>query len=428
MNGTPIDEQCAIIRQSGTNTTNEKLKIALDLFVGEMKRSFMSKIDYGLIDQIVSSLNTLPSRSKQLTDVELIEHEFFFILRDSVIIEHFRRRHIPNNLTDRVLFDVSILFMNLCYNVNDNSAVALKYLLFHQSLIEELAQCLNEMSTYGQHLNDPVLCRSLSCLLTALKHYQVKLIITDEYALSTPIFCAVSQCLSSSYARMMIHKLERNFTQKLDHQQVLFLDTITSYLQWYSDYQDLTKFVQVIRSLLNEYTVWFTSCPPELYLQCSEEMAAMIRHLNYFLVRPIESGDMTIFSVEFYHDYCRLVSHWIFILSATVAHPSSDMNMSCTRTIAEMLYNFTLHVNVLNYAKTMPDLIVMLLKLTGVDHDGVQLNAYRCLGRLMREADIKALANPKKIAGVYVDFLTINVDDRQYIRRFYSILESLKSQ
>ena len=125
-------------------------------------------------------------------------------------------------------------------------------------------------------------------------------------------------------------------------------------------------------------------------------MAAVTRHLNYFLIHPIESTDLTLFSEEFYHDYCRLVSHWIFILSATLAHPSDQMNMPCTRTIAEMLHNVASHLNVLNYVKTMPDLIVMLLRLTEVDHDGVQLNAYRCLGKLMREADIKALANLSK--------------------------------
>ena len=226
----------------------------------------------------------------------------------------------------------------------------------------------------------------------------------------------------------MIHKLEKNFTQKLDHQQTLFLDSMSCYLQWYSDYHDIDKFHQVMRSLMSEYTVWFTSCPPQLYLQCSTEMAAMTRRLNYFLIRPIESADLAIFSKEFYHDYCRLVSHWIFILSTTLAHPSDQMNMSCTRTISEMLYDVALHLNVLNYVKTMPDLIVMLLKLTEVDNDGVQLNAHRCLGNLMREADIKTLANPSKIACVYVDFLTQNIDDRQNIRRFYSILESLKSQ
>ena len=428
MNETLIDEYCAIIHTSGVNITNEQLEASLDIFVIELKKVPLPHVDCTLIEQTVSSLNTSSALARKLAEVELIKHKYFLMLRDSVLIDHFRRRNTEGNLTDQVLLDVSILFMNLFYNVNDTNAVELKHLLFHQPLIDQLAQCLNEMSSYGQHLDDALLCRSLSYLLTALKHYQVKIIITDEYALSTSIFCAISRCLSSSYALTMVHKLEKNFTQKLDHQQILFLDTMPLYLQWYSDYNDLEKFLQVIRNLLNEYTVWFTSCPPELYLQCSAAMAALIRHLNYFLIRPIEAADLTSFSEEFYHDYCRLVSHWIFILSVTLAHPSDQMNMSCARTIVEMLYNVALHLNVLNYVKTMPDLIVMLLKLTEVDNDGVQLNAYRCLGKLMREADIKALANPSKIACVYVDFLTHNIDDRQYIRRFYSILESLKSQ
>jgi hypothetical protein len=428
MNKTLIDEQYAIIRKSDLNITNEQLEASLDLFVAELRKVHSSDVQSAFIEQIVSSLATLPSRSKKLTDIGLIKHEFFLILRDRIIVDHFRRRHVDGNRMDQVLLNVSILFMNLYYNVNDSNASELKHLLFHQPLIDELAQCLNEMNTFDQHIQDPLLCRALSCLLVALKHYQAKLIITDEYILSTPIFCAVSQYLSSSYAATMIQNLEHNFTQHLDHQQILFLDSMSLYLQWYSDYRDLETFFQVLRSLLNVYTVWFTSCSPDLYMQCSSEMGTMIRHLNYFLVRPIESENLNMFSEEFYHDYCRLVSHWTFILSSTVACPPDQMNISSTRTIVEMLFNFTLHVNVLNYMKTMSDLILMLLKLTEVDHDEVQLNAYGCLGKIMREDDIKTMANPSKIASVYVDFLSRMIDDRQQIRRFYSLLESLKSQ
>jgi hypothetical protein len=78
--------------------------------------------------------------------------------------------------------------------------------------------------------------------------------------------------------------------------------------------------------------------------------------------------------------------------------------------------------------KTIPNLIPMLLKMIDVDHDEIQLNAYRCLGKMMRETDIKTMANPDKIASVYIEYMTNTIDDPKNVERFYSLLESLKSK
>ncbi|CAF4654686.1 unnamed protein product [Rotaria sp. Silwood1] len=200
------------------------------------------------------------------------------------------------------------------------------------------------------------------------------------------------------------------------------------YLQWYSDYRDLENLIKILRILLKEFTAWMTSCPPDSYLQCSFEVGIMIRHLTYFLVRPIESDNLNIFCEEFYDDYCKLVLHWSSILSSTLAHSFNKMNSkSATQTIVQTLYNFTLHSNVLNYMKTIPNLIHMLLKMTDVEHDEIQLNAYRCLGKIMIEADIKTMANPDKIAAVYIEFITNTMDDPVKTERFHSLLESLKN-
>ena len=427
MTETVVEEYSIDIFKNGINVPVEELKAGLDSCVSELKKIRTLDHQYNFIERIVLSLAKLPARSKQLTGIELIQHEFFTILRDTVIINHFRHRNLENYQTKQVLLYVCNLFMDLYYNINDSNATELKPLLFYQPLIDEMADCLNDMCNAGHHFTDTLLCQSIGCLLTALKHYQAKLIITDEYSLSTAVFSAVSQCLSSSYAIATIRNLKNNFTQQVDHLQALFLDTMPLYLQWYSDYRDLKYFLQVLRNISSEYTKWFISCPPKYYIECTLEMGALTRHLNYFLVRPIESDDLNSFSDEFYADYSQLVSHWICILSSTLACPSDQINISSTRTVAEMLYNFTLHANVLNHMKTTSDLIPMLFKLTEVDHDEIQLNAYRCLGKLMREADIKAMANPSKISSVYVDFLTRTIDDRQQIRRFYSILESLRS-
>ncbi|CAF3729345.1 unnamed protein product [Rotaria sordida] len=226
----------------------------------------------------------------------------------------------------------------------------------------------------------------------------------------------------------MIKRLEQNFVQKLDEDQMLFLHAMPRYLQWYSDYRDPENFIKILRILLKEFTAWFTSCQADSYLQRSSQIDAMICRLNYFLVRPIESYNVNIFSEEFYHDYCKLVLHWSLILSSTFSCSSYTTNVKSTiHTSIQTMYNFTLHLNVLSFMKTIPNLISMLLKVTDFDHDETQLNAYRCLSKIMIEADIKTMSNPSKIAAVHMEFLTNTINDSTKAARFYSVLESLKN-
>ncbi|CAF4058763.1 unnamed protein product, partial [Rotaria sordida] len=200
------------------------------------------------------------------------------------------------------------------------------------------------------------------------------------------------------------------------------------FLQWYSDYRDPENFVKILRMLLSEFTAWFTSCQPDTYFQCRSAVNSMIRHLNYFLIRPFESGNLKIISDEFYHDYCKLVLHWSSILSSTLKCPSNAIIVkSATQAIVQTLYNFTLHLNVLSFMKTVSNLIPMLLEITDDKLDEIQLYAYRCLGKMMIETDIKTIANPGKITAVHIEFITNTIDDPKQAERFYSLLESMKN-
>ncbi|CAF3530626.1 unnamed protein product [Rotaria sp. Silwood2] len=427
MSKNSIEEHLTTIRQHGLSLSVEQLKTSFDFFVTELKTIDNFETRSSLIDQMISPLISLSFNDKRLAEVELIQHEFFLILRDQILIEHLRRRHIEGNLTGKILLNASNLFMNLYHNITDTNAAECKHLLLHYLLIDELVQCLNELNHSDKHMNDPYLLRSISFLLTALKHLHAKQVINDEYSLLKPLFSAIAQCLTSLNTIAMIRNLKQNFTQHLDYRNILFLDTMPWYAQWYSDYSDLEIFLQVLRMLLKEFTDWFTSCSPDSYRHCGPKIGSMLRHLTYFLVRPIESDNLKIFSEGFYDDYCRLLSHWILFLSSTLSFPLDETNTSAIRTILQMLYNFTLHLNVLNYMKTIPTLIPMLLQITEVVHIEIQMNAYRCLGKLMREDDIKKMANPSKIACVYIDFINRTIDDRAQTRRFYSLLDSLKN-
>ncbi|CAF4098560.1 unnamed protein product, partial [Rotaria sordida] len=349
MSENSIEEHVMTIGQHGLSLPVERLKTSFDFFVTELKTIDDYEVRSSLIGQMISPLISLSFKDKKLAEIELIQHEFFLILRDQILIEHLRRRHIEGNLTGKILLNVSILFLNLYHNITDTNVAGCEHLLLHYPLIDELVKCLNELNNSDKHINDPHLLRSISFLLTALKHLHAKQIINNEYSLLKPLFSVIAQCLTSLNTITMIRNLKRNFTQYLDHRNILFLDTMPLYSQWYSNYDDLEIFLQVLRKLLKEFTDWFTGCSPDSYRHCTTKMGSMIRHFTYFLVRPIESDNLKIFSEEFYDDYRRLVTHWILFLSSTLSFPSNKINTSATRTILQMLYNFTLHLNVLNY-------------------------------------------------------------------------------
>ena len=424
-----IDEQCALLRKQGPTVTVEQLKTSFDLFVSELNKVDLPGEKCALIKQMVHPLGNLPYRNKKLIEPDLLAHELLVIFRDSVVIDHLRRRDPEEKVPLTLLVNVSNLFMNVYYYSTNTTAAQVKPLLFHPSVINELADCLQEIGTSSKHLEDHSLLRSVRYLLMSFKYYLRSIVVTDEYSLLKPILLAVVQCLCSSHAIDMIKSLEQNFTQKLHDGQSLFLDTMPMYLQWYADCQEPEHFLRIVRTLIRDFTDWMISCSPDYYVQSSGQVGSMLRHIHYFLVRPIESNSLKLFGEEFYDDYCRLVAHWSAILSSMLSYcPRRIPDQSRTRTILQLMYNFSLHSSVLNYMKSIPNLIAMLLRLTDATHEEMQLNAYRCLGKMMTEADIKTMANPRKIAHVYIEFMSKSIDDPKQSERFASLLECLKSK
>ncbi|CAF1509425.1 unnamed protein product [Adineta steineri] len=75
--------------------------------------------------------------------------------------------------------------------------------------------------------------------------------------------------------------------------------------------------------------------------------------------------------------------------------------------------------------KTISNLIPMLLQMTDIQNDEIQLNVYRCLGKIMIETDIKTMANPQKVASMYIDYINNTMNDFNKTERFISLLQSL---
>lgn len=429
MSNRVIEEQCTIIQAHGPRIRVEQLKVSFDTFSTVLSDVDRPGTKRSIIDQVISALASVPYRSKTLADVELVEHDFFTIVRDHAIYDPLQRRRAVDDPSQQLLLDASTLFVHLCSNIDDTNAPALKSLFFHEPLIDELGHCVEELATNDRCPNQPALLRSVAFLLTIFKHLHGHELDNSGHALLAPIFSAVVHCLCSAHAIELVRNLQRNFAQKLNDDQTLFLNTMPWYLQWYSDHAETKHYQRILRRLLPEFTCWLMKCQPDAYLQCTSKFGTTLRHLSYFLVRPIDSDHVTQLSDEFLHHYCQLVSYWSSVLSSTLAHSSGQLDGKFSaRLIVQNLYNFTLHRHVLTFMKTIPNLIAMLLRMADVHNDELQLHTYRCLGKLMCEADIKAMSNAEQIVFVHVEFLANTIDDDSKSERFYSLLDSLKSE
>ncbi|UJR08402.1 hypothetical protein I4U23_012672 [Adineta vaga] len=424
-----VDEQCMLIKNFGPNISIEQLKQSFDIFLSVLEQIDSRNIQNNIIDQIICSLANTPYRNKKLTNFQLITHELVILIRNKGIIDLLYQRKTTDEGTQELLLNTSTLFVHLSSNIDDTNRSAFKDLFFHKSLIDALVHCLKELTTYGRHLekNAP-LFRSIGFLLVIFKHCHDNHLNKKDCDLIMPIFFTIIQCLCSSYAIDIIRNLEFNFIQILNDDQTLFLNTMPWYLQWYCDSREGKHLIKVHRILLTEYTNWITNCHPDSYYHCSSKFATMLRHLSYFLVRPIELDNINQFSDAFYPQYSQLVSYWSTVLASTLVHSFEELNIKFNiRIIIQNLYNFTLHRNILNFMKTIPNLISMLFKIADVENDDMQLNAYRCLGKLMDETDIKTMTNPGQIVLVHMEFLTKSIGDPHKAERFYSLLESLKN-
>lgn len=165
---------------------------------------------------------------------------------------------------------------------------------------------------------------------------------------------------------------------------------------------------------------------PKSFVACSYKFGRLIRHLNSFLIRPVESNQLKDFSQAFFYEYSKLLFQWSFIFSSLIEQNCQEKFQ--WKLLVQNLYNFTLHFNLFPFIKTIPNLISMLFKLILIDDDEIQLNAYRCLGKILNENDIKTLEHSQRIVSVHCDYLRKTIRDKKNYERFCSLLESLKSK
>ncbi|CAF1061755.1 unnamed protein product [Adineta ricciae] len=422
-----IDQHCATIQEKGATMTADQMKPLLDAFISELQKKNATITMIKSTELIVATLVNLSNNSQQVSETGLVAHPLLSFLRDDVLLKLLYQRH-DNNLANDLLVNLSMFYANICRHNNKKNDFVLNQLLMNEPLIKELTSCLNEISEHGKHLHNTDFLKVLRYLLFALCRLEKRRETTDQLVMTAPLFSASIQCLCSTYTIETLTELEQNFSQKLTDRQMLLLSDCSAFVRRFSGERNQKQIMEVPQALLNSFTTWAIHCDPNSIGQCSEEMVELLRHLDAILVRPIESETIEILNQEFYDRYCQLVSHWSSFLSPLFQHSSNKSNFtSITRFIVRDLYNFTLYPSILDFMRTIACLIPMLLKLGDVQQDETQLNAYRCLGKVMTEEDIRKMTNPGQIAVIYVKFIIDAIDNPKKKTRFCSLLESLKN-
>ena len=409
-----LDDYWKLIRKCQSNLTIEQLNQFFDLFVKQFNDS---NEKYLLIEKMVLLLNHFPKRRKILTDSNILNHHLFVILRDLILLQQIDSMKID------LFHNVCRLFYNLSSNITNENIHLIKHLFLSSQLIEQISSYLNEMTKY---LHNYLFIRSIGLLILSYKNLRRTAMSKEEYLLIDPIKKSVMKCLCSSDVNQRFESFQRNFIQRIDDIQLFYFDTLIRYLQWYSsDHYHPNEFIPILHNLMNKFVQWLIHCDSDKYFQCSSKLLTLIRHLSAFLIRPIESDSLYIFSDLFYSDYCELVSYWSMILSKMSLN-EKDIRI-CQRIVIQNLYNLTLHWNVVHLMKRIPNLIEMLLKTSEIYDDEIQLNSFRSLGKLMNEKDIKTMNNSNQIVQIHLDFIRNTIDDPNNQQRFFSLLESLKS-
>ncbi|CAF2728164.1 unnamed protein product [Rotaria sp. Silwood2] len=308
-------------------------------------------------------------------------------------------------------------------HITEANVSSFKQLLIHQSLIDELSGCLIEIATNGKYLQD-IHINAVDSMIKAINQLSRRRLDIQNNPLSEPLLDATVQCVCSPFFVNMFKQITE--LSELNDAQELLLNTCTDYIVCYEGNRRHEIFSIVRTILLKPFTQWL------------QQHALSFRQWNRItknsfdklggIIFDFGSHNEKIIGKEMYDDCCKIIDSYILILS-TLSNNINTMDESTIDLIGICmfhLYALTLEQSLLDYIKSQ-QLSSILLRLIDIDNEEAQFNAYRILASIMTEQDIKMLANPSKIANVFIKFLTDVIDNARKIRRLRNLLRCLKS-
>ncbi|CAF1441837.1 unnamed protein product, partial [Rotaria sordida] len=308
-------------------------------------------------------------------------------------------------------------------HITETNINSFKQLLIHQSLIDELTGCLIEIATNGKYLQD-VQINAVDSTIKAINKLSRRRLDIQNNPLFELLLNGTVQCVCSPFFvnifKQVTELIELNDTQEL------LLNTCTDYIVCYEGNRRHEIFSIVRTILLKPFTQWLQQHTSS-FRQWNRITKNSFDKLGG-IIFDFGSHNEKIIGKEIYDDCCKAIDCYIVILS-TLSNNINTIDESTVDLIGICmfhLYALTLEQSLHDYIKSQ-QLSSILLRLINIDNEETQFNAYRILASIMTEQDIKMLANPSKIANVFITFLIDVIDNTRKIRRLRNLLHCLKS-
>lgn len=419
-----IEQQCAFIKQSTNSLTNDQLKASFDIIVVELnKNNTLNSIP--TIELIVNTISTCSKNDKIFLQTNLYNHQLLIIIRDCYS-NYFSRWQNGNKFDkdlNKVFSQIAIFFADLSYDVSDTNINALKQLIIHEPLLNQLNLCLKDIATHGKHLQDNRI-EPIDYYIRAIHYLEKGRPDIQSIPIVLSLFESIVSCVCSNHFIKMFKQIGK--LEKLDESQNFLLDTCTDVISWHDAGVYNQTHIAVRTALLSTFVSWF-----ENYISSYEKLNKIaIKIIGQLCITLLggNANDEDIFPEPIRKDYCKLIDQLYSILNSIVESGKTNESMiGLTRVLTQSLYSLTMTNDLRIYIKNKR-MIPLLLKLTNIDDETIQFHVYRILAAILTEEDIKTLTNPSKIANVFLRFLTSLIDDSSMKPRFHNLLRSLKGK
>ncbi|CAF0847491.1 unnamed protein product [Rotaria sp. Silwood1] len=421
---TVIQQQCTLIKDQKTSSTNDRLKTCLDSIVIELNQDKV-KSDVATMQQIVSSISLRLKTDRAFYEAKLLNHQLFFIIRDYYldILHRWRTGQALDPISSQVFTQIAILFAEMCLHAVDADVDHLKQLLIYETFINEIRACLKDITTNGKHLQDQQI-EAIDYTLRAIHYLEKGRTDIQKIAMLSELLDSIVNCVCSSYFVSMFQQIAE--LEKLNEGQTLLLDTCTNYISMHDAGRYNATCVAVRTALLNTFTCWFQNQLLSFH-KLSRVAIKVIGQLCITLIGG-NASDEEIFPQPIREDYCKMIDQISSILNRIMESETiDDITKTLIRVLAQNLYSLTMTNDLRAYIKSK-HMIPLLLKLTNIEDETIQFHVYRILASIMTEEDLKTLTNSTKIANVFLGFLINLIDDSSMTPRFHNLLRSLKGK
>ncbi|CAF3611044.1 unnamed protein product [Rotaria sp. Silwood1] len=417
-----IKQQCNLLKEQRTSSTNNQLKTCLDNIVVKLNQDTM-KNDVTVIQQIVSSISFRIKNDQTFYQAKFLNHELFLFIRDYYldILRRWRTGQILDSISGQVFTQIAILFAELCLHVVDDDIDPLKQLLIHVSLIDEIHACLKDIATQGKHLQDQQI-EAIDYILRAIHYLQKGRTDIQSIPILVELLDSVVDCVCSNYFIDMFKQIAE--LEKLNEAQTFLLDTCTNYISWHNGNHYNKTCVAVRTAQLNSFTCWFQT----QLLSYKKLSRVAIKVIGQFCITLIggNASDEELFPQSIREDYCTMIDQLSSILNTIMECKTMDeITKDLIRVLVQNLYSLTMTNDLRTYIKNK-HIVPLLLKVATIEDEIIQFHIYRILASIMTEDDIKTLKNSTQIAIVFLRFFTNLIDDSSRIPRFHNLLRSLK--